>query len=204
MKLSYSICLFTLFLSCKNESEDKVREPIILQIDHVYRTGGSMTEGNRHVDMADHYLILKEYSEEDASSWSNFVQFADNYRDTVQTTLPLSSITIVKPYKKHVTSDLYGGEGWLELREHCLLTINYSKQTMHDKLADISSLDIWQNGEPFNIDLMTDKRIKKLDGYFDSSGEFSEKWSDRYKNQIPVDREADSILRMAEHSTNNR
>jgi hypothetical protein len=202
MKLFYFFYVLILFLSCRNQSEDKVLEPIELQIDQVFKTGGSMGVGNKHVDMADHYLILKEYNEEDASRWSDFVQFADNYRDTVQTTLPLSSITICRPYK--ITTNLAGGEGRDEFNDHLLLTINYSHQTMHAKLADIEGLTIWQKGQPYSVNLLTNQRKKKLGGYFDSTGEYSEKWWDRYKDQIPVDREEDPIVKTSDHPTDNR
>jgi hypothetical protein len=202
MKLLYFSFVFSLLLSCKNYSRDEVPAPIKLQIDRVYKTGGSMAEGNKHVDLADHYLILKAYNEEDARSWSDFVQFADNYRDTVQTTLPLSSITLCKPYT--ITTNLSGGEGWQEFRAHFLLTIDYSYQTMHEKLADIEALTFWQNGKPHSVGLLTEQRKKKLNGYFDSNGKYSEKWWDRYKDQMPLDREADSILKAPEHTPNTR
>jgi hypothetical protein len=202
MKLLYLTCVFCLLLSCQNHSEDKVRQPITLQIDQVYKTGGSMAVGDKHVDMAYHYLILKEYNEVGASSWSNFIELADSYRDTTQSTLPLSSITICKPYK--ITTNLAGGEGWDEFTEHLMLTINYSHQTMHEKLADISGLTFWQDGEPYSVELLTKERIKKLSGYIDSSRGYNEKWWERYKNQIPVDYKADSILKTLEHSSNNR
>lgn len=195
MRLFYFVCVLISLFSCKDVSKKEQNNPIDLQIDQVYKTGGGMGQGNdKHVDMADHYLILKEYSEDDVSSWDDFIEFADKYRDTVQTTLPLKSITIVKPYK--ITTNLSGGKGWQEFREHCLLTVNYSYQTMHEKLADIESLIFYQNGEARKVDLLTDQRKKKLTGYFDSNGNYSEKWWDRYKDQVPVDYEIDSVRKI--------
>jgi hypothetical protein len=191
MKLFYFAIVFSLLHSCKNQYYERASQPITLQVDQVYKTGGSMAVGDKRVDMAYHYLILKEYNEADNSSWNNFIEFADSYRDTVALAIPLSSITICKPYK--ITTNLAGGEGWDEFTEHQILTINYSHQTMHETLADISGLTFWKNGEPYSVNLLTDERLKQGGKYFDSSDKYSEKWWDRYKSQLPVDHETDSL-----------
>lgn len=202
MKLLYFTCVFSLLLSCGDTPKIKSSAPIKLQIDRVYVNTSGMGEGNKHVDKADHYLILKEYNEEYGGNWDEFIDFADTYRDTVKTTLPLGSITIVKPYD--IRANYPQGQGWQEFSEHFLVSIAYSKQTMHEKLADISSLVIWQRGEPFRINLLTKRRMKKIGGYFDSSGKYSDKWWDRYKNQRPVDYEFDSALKAQDSVSKNR
>lgn len=182
------ICLvgtIAIFFACSNSSSGDEHEFINLQIGAIYKTGGGFGYENRHVEMAHHYLILKEFDEKDNYGWNQFIAFADSYRDTVQMDLPLSAITICKPF--NTNRNFSGGDGWQEMRENSLLTVAYSHQTMHEKLAHISGLTIWRDGKPYSINVLTPERMKKLGGYYDSSGEYSFKWMDRYKNQIPPD-----------------
>ena len=163
-----------------------------LEVGKVHIEYSGQGDGERTVNMESHFIILKRYNDFGSGMINNFIGFADSYRDTVKSKLPIRTITICKPFTFYPSGDSRD-KGPLD--ENSLLTIHYSKQTMHKPLADIKAIETWIDGKYFYVDLLPESRLLGNRNYYDSAGK-SVNWMNRYKDQVPFDIEPskDSII----------
>lgn len=125
--------------------------------------------GGHEIKGYSHYLTIDNYEEES----DNFlVDYADKYRDTCTTDLPIWSVTFCEPFnfKPHDVS-----EDFELLRQHSIVTIGYQEETLHKEIPDVGSVTFYKNGKPIYIQIMTLKRMKNS-GYYDTNGAYNREW----------------------------
>ena len=120
-----------------------------------------------------HYLTITPFEE---SADNFFVDYADRYRDTCKTDLPIWSITFCnsfdfKPY--------YDSRDDKPLREHSIVTIGYQEETLYKKFPDIGSVTFYNEGKPVYVQTITLDRMKNA-GYYDSTGAYKRDWIKKF------------------------
>jgi hypothetical protein len=166
-KIIYITVLITL-ISCsiKNDenktNSDYVYKPKILK--RIYtETMGHEIQG------FEHYVTIVNYEK----FTDNFiVKYADEYRDTCKTDLPIWNIIFCEPFDFKPFYDSRDGE---PLRNHSLISIGYSEETLHHDFPEIESVTFWENGKANYVQIMTLERQKRA-GYYDSSGAYNRDW----------------------------
>lgn len=116
-----------------------------------------------------HYLTIENYDE---NSDNFLVDYADKYRDTCKTDLPIWSVTFCEPFNFEPRFD---SEDFVQLRQHSIITIGYQEETLHKKFPDIGSVTFYKNGKPIYIQTMTLERMKNS-GYYDTNGAYNREW----------------------------
>jgi hypothetical protein len=96
-----------------------------------------------------HYLMLDTYDEAKFDDY-HFVDLADGYLDTVKTALPVAAIQFCRPFSFR---DIGGTENDEQLKDHAI-TLLFYKEDYKGKLPEISSVTIWDNGHPKQLDWM--------------------------------------------------
>jgi hypothetical protein len=119
-----------------------------------------------------HYVTIENYDEGDNSFSNFFMDYADKYIDTCKTDLPVWDITFCKPFdfKPH-----YDSRDDKPLREHSIVSIGYSEETLYKKYPDISLITFYNNGKLTYVQTMTLERMKNA-GYYDTNGAYKREW----------------------------
>jgi hypothetical protein len=152
--------------SCNPESvkENKKYEYRPKSIQRIYTgTTGHEIQGYTH------YLTIEPFDE---NGDNFFVDYADKYRDTCRTDLPIWGITFCKSFDFKPYYDSRDDE---ILRRHSIVSIDYSEETLHKKYPDISSVTFYNDGKPIYVQIMTLDRMKNA-GYYDSAGAYKRDW----------------------------
>ena len=170
MKLTIIIFLTAFTCSCNTgkTKENNKYEYKPKTIKRIYtRMSGHEIQGYTH------YLTITPFEE---SADNFFVDYADRYRDTCKTDLPIWSITFCnsfdfKPY--------YDSRDDKPLREHSIVTIGYQEETLYKKFPDIGSVTFYNEGKPVYVQTITLDRMKNA-GYYDSTGAYKRDWIKKF------------------------
>ena len=133
----------TLFLStsCQSESSD-----CEISVSLHYTDKGS---SNSVISYA-HYLILENY-EDERFNQTFFIKLANNYIDTASIDKPIGAIYFSKPNPSFDTSGDPDYLHWEKVREGFILSIDFSKKSLSTGEYKISSITVWEDGDPKNI-----------------------------------------------------
>jgi hypothetical protein len=166
MKLSILLIAPIFLFSCKKRESKEHRKyefsPKIIKRIHTIMT-------SHEIEGYTHYLTMENYDE---GSNNFFVEYADKYRDTCKTDLPIWSITFCTPFNFEPHYDLRDDE---PLRVHSIMTIGYQEETLHKEYPNIESVTFYKEGKSIYVQTMTLERMRN-GGYYDSIGRYDHKW----------------------------
>src|SRR5215831_1923261 len=170
MKLKSPIfVLIIIGIGCKSNTETAQEDRLTTKnkpttIKRIY-----VGAGGHEVEEYYHYLIIDPYVE-DMDNF--FMEFADRYRDTCKTGLPIGDIIFCKPFEFKEHEPSIDDE---VLKKHSIVSISYTEETLTRRYPDISSITFYENGHPIYVQTMTLDRMKNA-GYFDSTGAYKRAW----------------------------
>jgi len=119
-----------------------------------------------------HYVTMEGYDENEYDNF--FVSYADKYRDTCRTSLPIWGITFCKPFK-FIPHDDSQDDG--PLRKHSIITIAYTEETLHKEYPSIESITFYkENGQPVYVHVNPINRKERDGRYYDSTGAYNREW----------------------------